>query len=218
MAVRCLETKRLLAMLAYEKKALKEGYKVVCGIDEAGRGPLAGPVVAAACILPADVFKKPLIFRYLNDSKMLSPDIRLELFHLITNYPGVIYGVGESCHAEIDRVNILQATILAMQRSVSKLLCIPDLLLVDGLKLPMETIPVQKIIKGDQLSLSVAAGAIIAKVTRDLQMEAYDEQHPEYGFKQHKGYGTAKHLAALQEHGPCPIHRLTFAPVANSIK
>lgn len=201
------EKRRLQKLLRYEKEARKSGFQTIAGIDEAGRGPLAGPVVAAACIIP-----KGVSLPGVNDSKQLTAPERQILFQQITTIPGVIFAIGCVPPAEIDRINIYQATIVAMQQAVKGLSQKPDYLLVDGLKLPHE-IPVLKIIKGDTLSQSIAAASIIAKVTRDAMMEDYHNEWPQYGFAKHKGYATEFHLAALAEHGPCPIHRFSFEPI-----
>lgn len=192
----------------FEEKLRKEGHCVLAGIDEAGRGPLAGPVVAAACILPHG-----LSFSGVNDSKKLKPSERERLFEEITSHPDVIWASGLMDHDVIDQVNIYQATILAMIQAADGLKLKPDYLLVDGLKLPHPVIPCQKIIKGDELSHSIASASIIAKVIRDRLMEKYDKDYPEYGFSRHKGYGTRAHILALKEFGPSPIHRKTFGPV-----
>lgn len=197
------------ALLQFERKARAQGFRRVAGIDEAGRGPLAGPVVAAACLLPYGLF-----FPEVNDSKQLTPKKRQELFLILTTHPEIHYGVGIVCHETIDSINIARATERAMILACDQLDPQPDLLLVDGLLLPHPSLPVWDIIKGDALSHSIACASIIAKVTRDSLMDKYDDEHPEYGFKSHKGYGTAKHMAALKEHGPCPIHRKSYAPVA----
>jgi ribonuclease HII len=202
------EQMRLQGLLQYENEARLKGFQTIAGIDEAGRGPLAGPVVAAACIIPQGI-----LLPGVNDSKQLSPAARQKLFQQIKTIPDIIFSIGRVDPAEIDRINIYQATIVAMQHAVEGLSCRPDYLLVDGMKLPHD-IPVLKIIKGDALSQSIAAASIIAKVTRDAMMEEYDKQWPQYGFAKHKGYGTAAHLAALAEHGPCPIHRRSFAPIS----
>ncbi|WP_284452493.1 ribonuclease HII [Parachlamydia acanthamoebae] len=202
------ELKRLHTMATYEEKARRQGYKLVAGVDEAGRGPLAGPVVAAACILPPR-FRVPGV----NDSKKLTPQKRAQLFQEITTHPKVIYGVGIVATEIIDTINILQATIQAMLDAVNQLSSQPQALLVDGLQLPHPIIPCQKLIHGDSLSLCIAAASIIAKETRDRLMVELDQQWPAYGFAQHKGYGTQQHLDALREHGPCPIHRKTFEPI-----
>lgn len=202
------EKLRLQHMLAYEEEAYQKGYQLIAGIDEAGRGPLAGPVVAAACILP-----KGLLIPQVNDSKKLTPKVRERLFERLTTDPTILYAVGIIHAPEIDRVNIYQATIQAMWQAVHQLSSFPDCLLVDGMRLPNPPMTCVKIIKGDQLSLSIAAASIIAKETRDRLMREYHQQWPQYGFEQHKGYGTAQHLAALEQHGPCSIHRYSFDPL-----
>lgn len=202
-----IEKARLDELTRYEAEARAQGYRLIAGIDEAGRGPLAGPVVAAACIIPEGIF-----FEGINDSKQLSPKQRCHLYESLISHPSIVYGIGSSDAREIDEVNIYQATILAMLRAVEALTTHPDYLLVDGMKLPHPTIPVLKIIKGDTLSQSIAAASILAKETRDRLMGEYHERWPEYHFDRHKGYGTEKHLEALSLHGPCPIHRLSFAP------
>lgn len=202
------ELERLQELTRFEKSARKRGFKTIAGVDEAGRGPLAGPVVAAACIIPNNVF-----INGVDDSKKLTAHDRLQLFEQITNDPRIYYGIGIVEAKEIDQINILQASIQAMHRAISRLECIPDLLLVDGMFLPHITIPSQKIIKGDSLSQSIAAASIIAKETRDMLMAKYDEQWPNYGFAKHKGYGTAQHLEAINKHGPCALHRTTFEPI-----
>jgi ribonuclease HII len=189
-----------------ETTAIDRG-ELVCGIDEAGRGPWAGPVFAAAVIL--DPHNIPA---GLNDSKKLSEVKREKLFALIRASADV--GVGEASPEEIDRLNILQANHLAMRRAVEALQQRPTLALVDGNRAPPLAIRVQTIVKGDALSLSIAAASIIAKVSRDRLMEALDAAYPGYGFAQHKGYGTAAHASALKRLGPCLAHRKSFAPVA----
>jgi len=176
----------------------------VCGIDEAGRGPLAGPVVAAAVILPRDVE-----ILYLNDSKKLTEKRREALYDEILA-KAVSYGVGIISPQVIDEINILQATYEAMRQAVSKLTVPPDVLLNDAVTIPGILIPQVPIIKGDAKSVSIAAASILAKVTRDRMMLRYDTLYPEYGFAGHKGYGTAVHMAALREHGPSAIHRRSF--------
>lgn len=202
------EQNRLKELLVFERQVYQQGYRCVAGIDEAGRGPLAGPVVAAACILP-----QGLLIKGVDDSKKLSPKVREQLFEELMANPQIIYGVGIIDPEEIDRINIYQATIQAMLQAVNALDVPPDYLLVDGMNLIHSAIPSLKIIKGDQLSLSIAAASIIAKVTRDRLMQRFHQQWPMYGFEQHKGYGTALHLNALEQHGPCPIHRRSFEPV-----
>jgi len=202
------ELQRLFKLTSYEQEARSQGFNAIAGIDEAGRGPLAGPVVAAACIIPEGIY-----FREINDSKQLTPEQREQLFAELTSHPQVSFAVGSSSHTLIDRVNIYQATILAMLQAVAALPNVPDYILVDGLNLPHPAIPCLKIIKGDTLSQSIAAASIIAKVTRDRLMHEYDAQWPQYGFKQHKGYATPCHLEAIERHGPCPLHRQSFEPI-----
>ena len=189
----------------YEESARAEGFEIICGVDEAGRGPLAGPVCAAAVILP-----KGLEIEGLNDSKKLTDKRRRELYDVICE-EAVAYGIAFASEKEIDEINILQATFLAMKRAVEQLSVRPDLALVDGNREPdFNGIPVKTIIKGDSLSANIAAASILAKVSRDRLMEEYDKTYPAYGFSVHKGYGTKAHYAALAEYGPCEIHRLTF--------
>ncbi len=198
------EQERLVAMTAYERQYAFLG--AVCGIDEAGRGPLAGPVAAAAVILP-----EGLLIPYVNDSKKLSEKRREELYDVIME-KAVSVGVGLSGPARIDEINILQATYEAMREAVSKLSVTPAVTLNDAVTIPglQGNIRQVPIIKGDAKSLSIAAASIIAKVTRDRLMREYDRLYPQYGFAGHKGYGSAEHIRAIREHGPCPIHRRTF--------
>lgn len=179
-------------------------YGTICGIDEAGRGPLCGPVVAAAVILP-DEYN----ILYINDSKKLSETKREEVYKEIDKY-AVAYGVGIVSPERIDEINILQATYEAMRTAIHKLSVTPDILLNDAVTIPMVDIKQVPIIKGDAKSQPIAAASIVAKVTRDHLMEEYDKLYPEYGFAKHKGYGTAAHIKAIKEYGPCPIHRRTF--------
>ena len=189
---------------AYEREAFADGVKLVCGVDEAGRGPLAGPVCAAAVILPPE-----LVIPGLNDSKKLTDKKRRELYDVITA-EAVSYGIAFASEKEIDGINILQATFLAMARAMEKLTPQPELALIDGNRAKDFGLPVRTIVKGDSLSASIAAASILAKVTRDRLMEQYDEAYPQYGFAIHKGYGTKRHYEALREFGPSPIHRMTF--------
>ena len=189
---------------AYEREAFADGVKMVCGVDEAGRGPLAGPVCAAAVILPPE-----LVIPGLNDSKKLTDKKRRELYDVITA-EAVSYGIAFASEKEIDEINILQATFLAMARAMEKLTPQPELALIDGNRAKDFGLPVRTIVKGDSLSASIAAASILAKVTRDRLMEQYDEAYPQYGFAIHKGYGTKRHYEALREFGPSPIHRMTF--------
>lgn len=188
----------------YEKEAFAEGFEIVCGVDEAGRGPLAGPVCAAAVILP-----KGIEIEGLNDSKKLTDKKRRELYDVIVE-KAVSYGIAMADETEIDEINILQATFLAMQRALDKLTVKPNLALIDGNRAKDFGLPVRTIVKGDSLSASIAAASILAKVTRDKLMEELDETYPQYGFAVHKGYGTKRHYEALREFGPCKIHRRTF--------
>ena len=180
------------------------GFDLICGVDEAGRGPLAGPVCAAAVILP-----RGLVIPGLNDSKKLTDKRRRELFDIIVA-EAEAYGIAFASEQEIDEINILQATFLAMERAVSQLSVKPDLALVDGNRAPKLPIPVKTVVKGDSLSANIAAASILAKVTRDRLLEDLDETYPAYGFAVHKGYGTKRHYEALRENGPCPVHRMTF--------
>jgi ribonuclease HII len=196
------EHERLKQMHEFEEKY--DEYSCICGMDEAGRGPLAGPVVAASVILPKDA---EILF--LNDSKKVTKKRRLELFEEIYE-KAVDIGVGIIDEKRIDAVNILNATYEAMQNAVEKMLTKPDILLVDAVRVPDIGIKQISIIKGDARSVSIAAASIIAKVTRDRLMIEYDNQYPEYGFAKHKGYGTTEHIAAIHKHGACPIHRKSF--------
>ncbi len=196
------ELARTKAMSVYEEKYKSRRY--ICGIDEAGRGPLAGPVVAGAVILPKD---EPIL--YLNDSKKLSEKKREALYGEIMAR-AVAVGVGIVENERIDEINILQATYEAMREAIGKLSVKPDILLNDAVTIPGVDIPQEPIIKGDAKSVSIAAASIIAKVTRDRLMVEYDKKYPGYGFAAHKGYGTKAHIGALKEMGASPIHRATF--------
>ena len=196
------EYKRLKEMKAYEEEYSM--CQFICGIDEAGRGPLAGPVVAGATILPKDVN-----ILYLNDSKKLSASKRDELFDEIKE-KAVTYGVGIVSPERIDEINILQATYEAMRLAIKELNRTPDILLNDAVTIPDIQVQQVPIIKGDAKSVSIAAASILAKVTRDRIMMIYDEKYPEYGFGGHKGYGSKAHIEAIKKYGPCPIHRKTF--------
>lgn len=196
------ELERLETMKEYEYTY--EACSYICGIDEAGRGPLAGPVVAAAVVLPKDC---QILF--LNDSKKVSERKRELLFEEIKE-KAVSYGIGTVSPEQIDEINILQATYEAMRQAIGGLSVQPDLLLNDAVTIPGVDILQIPIVKGDAKSISIAAASILAKVTRDQMMLQYDELFPEYGFARHKGYGTAVHIQALKEHGPCPIHRRSF--------
>ena len=191
-------------MWEIENTCFAEGYKIICGVDEAGRGPLAGPVCAAAVILPPNVEIPGL-----NDSKKLTDKKRRELMPVIKE-TAVAYGIAFADEKEIDEINILQATYAAMHRAIEQLQIKPDLALVDGNRAGDFGLPVKTVVKGDSLSASIAAASILAKVTRDDLMLELAEKYPQYGFEIHKGYGTKAHYAALTEHGPSEIHRMTF--------
>ena len=197
------ELERLEKMRVYEHQ-YEEKYTYICGIDEAGRGPLAGPVVAGAVILPKD---KDIL--YVNDSKKLSEKRREELYVQIME-EALAASVGIVNNEVIDDINILQATYEAMRQAVASLKVAPQALLNDAVIIPGINLPQEKIIKGDAKSISIASASIIAKVTRDHMMDEYDKIYPEYGFAKHKGYGTVQHVEALRKYGPCPIHRMTF--------
>lgn len=188
----------------FEHICYDEGFAVVCGVDEAGRGPLAGPVCASAVILPRD-----LEIEGLNDSKKLSDKRRRALFNEITAQ-AVAYGIAFATEQEIDEINILQATFLAMRRALTQLSVQPSVALIDGNRETDFGLPVKTIVKGDSLSANIAAASILAKVTRDDFMLEQAARYPEYGFDVHKGYGTKAHYEALRKYGPCPIHRRTF--------
>jgi ribonuclease HII len=200
------ERARLAKMWDYERELWSSGYSFVAGIDEAGRGPLAGPVVAAAVILPEN-----FDVTNLNDSKQLSALEREHLRERIER-DAIAIGVGVVEAEEIDRINILQATYKAMKLAIAQLRIV-DYLLLDAVKLPDVDVPQQSLIKGDSLSHSIAAASIIAKTTRDQLMKQLHNQYPQYGFDQHMGYGVPAHLEMLQKYGPCAIHRRSFAPV-----
>lgn len=191
-------------MWQIEQDWFDKGYGLICGVDEAGRGPLAGPVCAAAVILPphADI-------PGLNDSKKLSDKRRRELFPIIKEQ-AVAYGIGFADHSMIDEINILQATFYAMEQAISQLSVKPDLALIDGNRERDFGVPVQTVVHGDSLSASIAAASILAKVARDDLMLQMAQEYPQYGFEIHKGYGTKAHYAALEAYGPCPTHRMTF--------
>lgn len=191
-------------MWRIEKEFANKGFSVICGVDEAGRGPLAGPVCAAAVILPFG-----LEIPGLNDSKKLTDKRRRELFPVIKE-KALAYGIGLADHKEIDEINILQATFLAMERAISQLSIRPDLALIDGNRAKDFGIPVQTVVKGDSLSASIAAASILAKVTRDDLMLELAKDYPGYGFEIHKGYGTKAHYEKLTAYGPSEIHRMTF--------
>ena len=203
-----IEIERIEALRVFEKEY--DYCEFICGIDEAGRGPLSGPVVAGAVILP-----KGCRILYVNDSKKLSEKKRSELYDIIMQ-EAISVGVGIISPARIDEINILQATYEAMREAIQKLTITPDILLNDAVTIPRIDIAQVPIIKGDAKSLTIGAASIIAKVTRDRMMIEYADIFPEYGFEKHKGYGTAAHIQALKEFGPCPIHRRSF--IKNFVK
>lgn len=194
----------MIDMWEFEKKYRNEGYTAICGVDEAGRGPLAGPVCAAAVILPADIEISGL-----NDSKKLTDKKRRELFPIICR-EAIAYGIAFANHNEIDEMNILQATYLAMERAIQRLAVKPDFALIDGNRAKDFGVPLETVVGGDGRSASIAAASILAKVTRDDYMLEMASIYPQYGFEIHKGYGTKAHYAALSEFGACPIHRMSF--------
>lgn len=195
-------------LLTYERNAFARGFKSIAGLDEAGRGPLAGPVYAVACLIEEGVE-----FPGINDSKLLTEKRREYFYERLTAHPQVKYGVGIVDNRHIDRINIYQATKLAMRRALNALKVLPDYILIDAIKLVYKKIPVVSIIQGDRKSQTIAAASIIAKVLRDRKMCEYHKKWPQYGFDHHKGYGTDEHLKALLEHGSCPIHRSSYKPV-----
>jgi ribonuclease HII len=202
------ELNRLQALNQHERQGYKEGYKTIAGVDEAGRGPLAGPVVAAACILPQNY-----LIPFVNDSKKLSAEQRNELYQRITEDTSISWASAVIDVEEIDRINILRASLKAMRHAIAKLSVKPELVLVDGNMKPISGFPERTLIKGDQLSLSIAASSIIAKVTRDRIMIEFGAKWPEWGFERHKGYATEEHLQVLNKKGPLSIHRRSFTPI-----
>jgi len=198
----------MICSLEHENLLRARGFLLIAGIDEAGRGPLAGPVVAAAAILPEKFRHKVL-----RDSKALTHLQRERIYGELTTCEHVAWAVAVVDHEEIDRINILRASHEAMRRAVAALTSPPDHVLIDGLPVREFPIPQTALVKGDAISLSIAAASVIAKVTRDRLMLDFDRAFPQYGFAQHKGYCTELHLTRLRQHGPCPIHRRTFEPV-----
>ncbi len=206
-------------MLRFEQEIWAGGILRVAGVDEAGRGPLAGPVVAAAVLFEKDFLETeaPRSLRGIDDSKKL-PASRREFFHtLLSTCPHAHIGIARASVEEIDSLNILRATHLAMARALAAILPLPDFALVDGLPVQGLPIPHRAIVGGDAACLSIAAASIMAKVTRDRLMVEWAAQYPQYGFDRHKGYGTQAHLDALRRHGPCPLHRRSFAPVSQRL-
>jgi ribonuclease HII len=199
----------------FERALVERGIRQIAGADEAGRGPLAGPVVAAAVVLPVDWIRNglPEELEGLNDSKQLSAGRRWEYFSFLTGVAEVRFAIARIDAATIDTLNILQATHRAMNQALTELKPSPEHVLLDGLFVKTLCFPQTALVKGDSRSYSIAAASILAKVTRDRLMLEYDRAFPAYGFAEHKGYGTAHHLAALAAHGPCPIHRRSFTPI-----
>ena len=207
-------TARRKPTLAEEKALYTQGYRLIAGVDEVGRGSLMGPVVAAAAIMPQKITARWK--SKVRDSKQLTPKSREELFPYITAN-AVCYGVGSMSNDIIDSIGIAKATCLAMIDAIKQLVPAPDYLLIDFLKLDLK-IPQKGIVDGDSLCFSIACASIIAKVTRDHTVQELDKESPGYGFGSHKGYGTKEHIAALRKNGPCPLHRRSFSPVSDIIK
>jgi ribonuclease HII len=201
--------------LQFEQELWLRKFTLVAGVDEAGRGPLAGPVVAAAVILPSTWANSGLDSRLvdLNDSKQLTETQRENFFQILTTHPDLLYSIAIVDAATIDRINILQATHCAMKEALAQLQPQPQQVLVDGRPVKSMTLPQTALVKGDSRSYSIAAASVLAKVTRDRMMLEYEVKFPGYGFAVHKGYGVPQHLAAIEKLGPCPIHRMSFAPL-----
>lgn len=205
--------KNRTASLLYEHQYWADGCQSIMGFDEAGRGTWAGPVVAGAVCLPPDRKDLSKLLKGVRDSKQMTPRQRTQLVERIKEI-ALAWGIGSASSTEIDKLGIVPATWLAMKRALKQSKYEPDCLLMDSLVWPeMKHIPQISIVKGDSLSLSIAAASVLAKVWRDEHMQRLDEQYPQYGFGKHKGYGTAAHMTALKQHGPCPLHRMTFAPI-----
>lgn len=198
------ETDRLRVLWLYEEDLSSKGFKMIAGVDEAGRGPLAGPVVAASVILPSGIRLNGL-----NDSKKLTPAVRDRLYEEIME-KAVSFSVGTVSEKDIDILNIYQASLKAMRKAITRMDPAPDFILVDAVQIPGVTIPQMPLVRGDGLSASIAAASVLAKVTRDRLMDKYDREYPQYGFAKHKGYGTREHMEAICKYGPCPIHRSSF--------
>lgn len=206
------EIERLRQMSIFESMLSDKGYSKIAGVDEAGRGPLAGPLVVAACILP-----KSFYLEELNDSKQLTKEQRESHFDILTNNPDVVYSYIVVDEKRIDTLNILQATMDGMKKAVEALKTPPDYVLVDGNKMPNIKMRGESIVSGDANSISIASASIIAKVIRDKIMDEMQEKYPIYSFSEHKGYGTKKHLDEIKKFGPCPIHRESFEPIKSML-
>ena len=208
-----MKGRRTIDRFAFERNLWQRGITLVAGVDEAGRGPLAGPVVVSAVILPAGWLHSglPPGLEGLNDSKQLTARLRQQFFHVLTGCADVKFSIARMEAEQVDEFNILQATHRAMNEALGQLAPAPQHALVDGTRVGSLRVPQTPLVKGDARSYSIAAASVLAKVTRDRLMEEYDARWPDYGFAEHKGYGTARHRAALAEHGPCPIHRRSFA-------
>jgi len=200
-----VETLRLKKLCVVEEEVRAQGFFLIAGVDEVGRGPLAGPVVAAACLLP-----QRYVLPGINDSKKLAEQERYLLYQELVRHPQVFYGTGIVEAIEIDKLNIHRASLIAMERAVKHLPMKPEFLLVDGKYVPETEIASESVVGGDQKVQAIAAASVLAKVTRDHIMIGYDDLYPEYGFKHHKGYGTKRHKEAIEAHGYCPIHRMSF--------
>lgn len=206
----------------YENKLVSSNFQRICGVDEVGRGPLAGPVAAAAIIISAELFKDPSKFKGINDSKKLSVKSREKWYEILTKCEKIKWGAGIVSEKIIDEINILEATKLAMAEALKKMVRrpadMPDFLLIDGnFTLDIPDLNQKAIPRGDAKVISIAAASIIAKVTRDRLMRQYHEDYPEYGFDKHKGYGTAVHIEMIRKYGPCPIHRRSFEPIKGMV-
>ena len=214
-AFRAMKKSAKVDRFEYERALLRAGATLIAGVDEAGRGPLAGPVVAAAVIFPSQWIKEglPAELEGLNDSKQLTETRRERFFACLTERPEVCFAIARVDADTIDAINILAATHRAMNDALARLKPPPQHVLVDGLRVKSLRFPQTALVKGDSRSYSIAAASVLAKVTRDRLMLEFDQAWPQFGFAEHKGYGTARHLAALVEHGPCPIHRRSFAPL-----
>ena len=210
-----MKARRHANRFAFERALWQAGLRRVAGVDEAGRGPLAGPVVAAAAVLPPEWLEDglPAALKGLNDSKQLTAEQRESFFAVLTNRPDVRWAIGRADSDEVDRWNILEATHRAMNSALAQLCPAPQHVLVDGTVVKSLRFPQSALVQGDARSYSIAAASVLAKVTRDQLMLVFDQQWPDYGFAAHKGYGTPEHLAALAALGPCPIHRRSFAPL-----